>query len=237
NTAFEDEALYLYAGHLEIDHLRYGAPVPNAFTSYFSGSPMLYPVLGAVADAVFGLAGARALSLVFMLGTTALLYSLTRLLFDERVALCAAAVFAVTQSTLFLGNFATFDAPACFLLALAAWIVVRAAANRAWAACLFAAPVLALAMAVKYATLAYLPIVAALAVLTTFPHHRARALLPGLALPVLAVAALAGGLAIGGSSYLHALRLTTTGRTTGHHHPNRLLLDCPPCGRPLPAHG
>jgi Dolichyl-phosphate-mannose-protein mannosyltransferase len=226
NSAFEDEALYLYAGHLQLDHMLYGTPVPNFFTSYFSGSPMLYPVLGAAVDGAFGLAGARALSLLFMLGTTALLYHLTRLLFNERVALCAAAVFAVTQSTLFLGNFATFDAPACFLLALAAWIVVRTASNRAWAASLFAAPVLTLAVAVKYVTLMYLPVVIALAVLAAVPHHGARALLRGLAMPVLVAAALAGALAASGSSYLDALRTTTTERAAGRDNPMDLLLDC-----------
>jgi Dolichyl-phosphate-mannose-protein mannosyltransferase len=227
NSAFEDEALYLYVGHLQIDHLLNGTPIPNMFTSYLSGSPMLYPVLGAAADAAFGLTGARVLSLLFMLGTTALLYSLARSLFNEneRVALCAAAVFAVTQSTLFLGNFATFDAPACFLLALATWIVVRTASRRAWVTCLAAAPVLALGVAVKYVTLMYLPVVAALAALAAFPYHGARALLRGLALPVLVAAALVGALAVGGRSHLDALRTTTTERAPGRDQPMDLLLD------------
>jgi 4-amino-4-deoxy-L-arabinose transferase-like glycosyltransferase len=226
NTAFEDEALYLYVGHLQIEHLFYGTPVPDFFTSYFSGSPMLYPVLGATADAAFGLAGARVLSLLFMLGTTALLYHLTHLLFNRRIALCAAAVFAVTQSTLFLGNFATFDAPVLFLLTLATWIVVRTASRRAWEACLFAAPVLTLAVAVKYVALIYVPVVTAVAVLAAFPYRGSRALLRGLALPTLVAAALAGALAVGGSRHLDALRTTTTERASGHDRPMDLLLDC-----------
>jgi hypothetical protein len=40
NTAFEDEALYLYVGHLQLDHFHYGRPVPPEFTAYFSGSPV-----------------------------------------------------------------------------------------------------------------------------------------------------------------------------------------------------
>ena len=47
NTAFEDEALYLYSGHLEIAHLLHGAPLQGNYASYFSGAPVLYPVLGA----------------------------------------------------------------------------------------------------------------------------------------------------------------------------------------------
>ena len=45
---------------------------------------MLYPPLGAIADNIGGLAGARILSLVFMLGTTALLYATASRLFSRR---------------------------------------------------------------------------------------------------------------------------------------------------------
>jgi 4-amino-4-deoxy-L-arabinose transferase-like glycosyltransferase len=168
NTVFEDEALYLYAGHLELNHLLHGSPTYTDFATYFSGTPVLYPVLAAAVDSFLGLAGARALSLAFMLAVTALLYSISRLLFNERVALCAAAAFAVVQSTEFLGNFATYDAPAIFLMALASWIVVRTARGSAWVTGLLAAPVLALAVAVKYATLLFLPSVVILAVLASF---------------------------------------------------------------------
>ena len=43
NTAFEDESLYLYAGHMELQHLLHGAALYGSFSSYFSGSPVLYP--------------------------------------------------------------------------------------------------------------------------------------------------------------------------------------------------
>ncbi len=227
NTAFEDEALYLYVGHLQLDHFHYGRPVPPEFTAYFSGSPVLYPTLAAAVESAFGLAGARALSLVFMLGATALLYSLSRLLFNERAGLCAAAVFVTTQSTLFLGNFATYDAAAIFLLALAAWIVVRTARNLAIPACLLAAPVIALAVAVKYAAFMFLPTVAGLAALATFPHRRwGGSVLRGILLPAFTAAMLAGALALAGDDYLHAVRATTTARAVGNADPLDLLLDC-----------
>ena len=60
-----------------------GDPPATEFTSYFSGSPLLYPPLAAAIDSAFGLSGARALSLAFMLGATILLYALTRALFGE----------------------------------------------------------------------------------------------------------------------------------------------------------
>src|SRR5579875_3749050 len=76
NTAFQDEALYLWAGHMEFAHWFYGARIP-AFPAYFSGAPVIYPLLGAAADSIGGLAAARVLSLAFMLGATALLWGTT----------------------------------------------------------------------------------------------------------------------------------------------------------------
>ena len=64
NTAFEDESLYLYAGHMELEHLLHGAALQGQYASYFSGSPVLYPVAAAFLDQIGGLALARALSLV-----------------------------------------------------------------------------------------------------------------------------------------------------------------------------
>src|SRR5215469_13401781 len=46
NTAFGDEALYLWAGHLEWAHWLHGEPIPD-FASYFSGAPVVYPPIGA----------------------------------------------------------------------------------------------------------------------------------------------------------------------------------------------
>jgi 4-amino-4-deoxy-L-arabinose transferase-like glycosyltransferase len=226
NTAFEDEALYLYVGHLQLDHVLQETPVPPGFTEYFSGSPLLYPVLAAGVESVFGLAGARALSLVFMLGATALLYSLTRRLFNEWAAVCAAAIFATTQSTLFLGNLATYDAPAIFLLTLAAWIVVRTAPNSAIWACVLVAPVAALAVVVKYAALMYLPTVAMLAALAAFPYRRWRGLvLRGILVPSVTAAILVGALALAGDSSLDAVGTTTTARAVGNANPLELFLD------------
>ena len=85
NTAFEDEGLYLYVGHLEIRHFLHGAALQGDYPSYFSGAPVLYPVLGALADSIGGLAAARALSLLEMLAVTGLIYAMSRRLFNERV--------------------------------------------------------------------------------------------------------------------------------------------------------
>lgn len=225
NTAFEDEALYLYAGHMELGHFLYGYPLQGDYPSYFSGAPVLYPVLGALADSLGGLAGARAVSLLAMLATTGLLYALTRRLFNERVALCAALLFSVTESALYLGHLATYDAPALCLLALAAWIVVRTAAFR-WPGYLLAAPVVALAVATKYAALLFAPAVAVLAVLASWPYQGSRA----LARPFLFIAAtgglLAAALHLAGPDYLHGVAFTTISRFQGSTPVTVLLLDC-----------
>ncbi|MEU2736940.1 glycosyltransferase family 39 protein [Streptomyces sp. NPDC007095] len=213
NTAFEDEALYVYAGHAMIDHLFHGAPDYGGFDSYFSGSPALYPVLAAWVDSAWGLTGVRVMSLLFMLAGTAVLYSFTRRLFNERTGLCAAGLFAVSQSTLFLGNFATYDAMAILLLALSTWIVIRVAHGH-WALPLAAAPVAALAVGVKYASALFLPTVAALLVLAAHQRlGRRQALLRG-AVFTLGVAILLG-IALSTTDYLQAIRSTTTARTHG----------------------
>jgi len=224
NTAFEDEALYLYSGHLQIAHLLHGTPLQGNYASYFSGAPVLYPVLGALADDVGGLAAARAVSLIAMLGTTALLYSLTRRLFNERVGLCAAVIFSVTESALFLGHLATYDAPSLFLLALATWIVVRTATFR-WPVYLLAAPPIALAVATKYASGLFVPTIVVLAALAAWPHRGRKALIPPVALGVAVAAILAAALKLAGAGYLTGIRFTTTARFQGTTTTTLLLRD------------
>jgi hypothetical protein len=214
NTAFEDEALYLYSGHMELEHILHGTALQGDYASYFSGSPVLYPVAAAVLDEVGGLTAARALSLAEMLSITALLYSLTRRLFNERVGLCAALLFAVTESAIFLGNFATYDATCLFLLASAAWIMVRTASSR-WPLFLLAAPVAALAVAVKYAGALFVPTIAILPVLCAWPPRGRRVLLYPLVFGACVGGLLFEALRLGGHAYLIALESTTTNRAQG----------------------
>src|ERR1700751_4852105 len=46
DTAFQDEALYLWAGHLEWANLLHGQALPQ-FPAFFSGAPVIYPPLAA----------------------------------------------------------------------------------------------------------------------------------------------------------------------------------------------
>lgn len=211
-TAFQDEALYVAAGHYELANLLHGTKLPVDFAAYFSGHPKLYPVLAGAVDSYFGLTGVRVVSLLFMLGATALLYALTRRLFNLRAALGAAALFSVLQSTIVLGNFATYDAAAIFLLALSAWAVVRTDRMKAFAV-LLAAPPAALAFGVKYASGLYLPTLVVLAVITAHRHRGIRALGRGVVLGTGIAALLGIGYYFSGP--LGGISSTTTDRAKG----------------------
>ena len=219
NTAFQDEALYLWSGHLEWSHWQYGTPIP-AFSSYFSGAPVLYPPLGAYADTVAGLAGARILSLCFMLIATTLLHGVTRRIFGRRPAFFAAGLFVSMGATQFLGAFATYDAMALMLLALATWLGVRAAdcgMVGEVALIVASAAVLALADASKYASTLFDPVVIATATLAAW-RIRGR----NVAIRIIAIFGvtlflfLFIALRFGGPSYWHGITTTTLSRHTGN---------------------
>jgi MFS family permease len=215
NTAFQDEALYLWGGHLEWAHWMHGAPTP-AFATWFSGSPVIYPPLGAVADGIGGLAAARAMSLIFMLTATALLWGTTSRLFGQRAALFATALFATLANTQFLGAFATYDPMALMLIALATWLAVGSitrAPRPRMAQLIAAACVLALANATKYAAAVFDPVVIVVVSLAAWRLRRWRGgLTAGLILSGALLAVLAGGLALGGPAYWHGITSTTLDR-------------------------
>ncbi len=224
DTASQSEALYLHAGHLEWANWLHGAPVPS-FSSYFSGAPVIYPPLGAVADSLGGLAGARVLSLAFMLGATILLWGTAARLFGRRASFFATALFAVLGTTLHLGAFATTDAMSLFLVALAAWCVIRAGDREPATGWLVAAAAaLALAVATAYTCLLFAPLIAALALLTApqagrgwLAARRAGTLLAATA------ALLTAGLGAGGGSYLGGFERTMLTRAPGSATPLAVL--------------
>jgi len=220
DTAFEDEAEYLWAGHLEWAHVLHGTPLPP-FPAYFSGAPVIYPPLGALADSVGGLAAARILSLVFMLGATTALWATADRLFGRRAAFFAAALFAVLGPTLHLGSFATYDAMSVFLVALAAWFVVRAGQRQDVTGWMIAAgAALALANATAYTSALFDIVVVLLALVTAFPKPGGK-LAAARPLTILAIGAvlLTPALLIGGSRYLHGIGQTTVSRVSGTGSP------------------
>jgi hypothetical protein len=218
NTAFSDEALYLWSGHLEWSHWLYGTQIP-AFPGYFSGSPLVYPPVAAYADTIAGLAGARILSLFFMLITTTLLHGVTRRIFDRRAAFYASALFIGLGSAQFLSAFATYDAMALMLLALATWLGVRATGCRhrcQVTLLLSSAGMLAVANAAKYASALFDPVVIATIVLFGW-HTRGRN--AGTRIGVILCSALFSilitAVELGGGVYWKGISSTTLSRAKG----------------------
>jgi hypothetical protein len=216
NTAYVDEAMYLTAGHVEIAHWLHGAASP-AYPTYFSGAPVIYPPIAAVADALGGLAAARILSLLFMLAATALLWCMTSRLFGKRAAACAATLFAVLGPTLQLGAFATFDAMALLLLAGSAWCMVASRDQEDSAPLLVAGTLLlTLANATKYTTMLFDPSVIALAGLTVAARRGTKAAMARSGYVAAGTIALISALlALGGPWYLAGVRYTTVARPPG----------------------
>jgi len=226
-TAFGDEALYLSAGHLEWSHWLHGTQIP-LYQTWFSGAPVIYPPVGAIANSLGGLAAARLLSLVFMLGVTSFVWSTAaRLLADDRAAILAAALFAVLAPTLHLGSYATYDAPALLLLAAATWCAAGVRGSRNATRRIIAAGILlALANATKYATALYDPTVLCVTLLDSWPADGAKAALRRAAvLAGVAAAVVAALLALGGPGYLTGITLTTTGRVDGNDTASLVLAD------------
>jgi Dolichyl-phosphate-mannose-protein mannosyltransferase len=226
NTAFQDEALYLWSGHLQWAHWLHGAPIPP-FPAYFAGAPVIYPPIGAVADSIGGLAAARTLSLFMMLGATALLWGTAGRLFGRRAAFFAAMLFAVIGPTLHLGAFASIDALSMLLVALAAWCAVRAGdLQDATGWMLAAGAALALANATAYASVLIDPVVVLLALATAYPRPGGKPAFGRSAtlLTVTATLLLAGAL-IGGSYYVTGFGRATVAQASGADTPLSVLVD------------
>lgn len=233
NTPYIDEATYLYAGSQELNHWIHGTPVED-YQLFLSGAPVVYPPIGAIANAIGGLAGARLLSLSFMMGTTSLLYAMTRRLFGMGPATLASGLFVALSGTQFLGALATYDPMALFLLALASYLVagrrnVYDTLTDIACSSVIAAALLALANADKYATALWDPVVVGLAwcapptVGYPWRYGLGRALRFGTTL----VMFLGIGLAVGKAKYIRGIMYTTVARSStqiGMGQPASLVL-------------
>ena len=175
NTAFTDEADYLWIGHLVIGHWLHGTSWPAGYAHrVLSGSASIYPPLGAAVDGLAGLAGARTLSLAFMVGATVLVYLTGTRLLGRTEAVIAAALWAFSAPAMRL-VFATYDPMSVFLAALSGWLAVRAAASRRPASLVAASGIaLGLADATAYSGLVIAPVAIAFAFLACLPRLGAR---------------------------------------------------------------
>jgi hypothetical protein len=227
NTTFPDEGLYLFTGYLQVNHQ---IPLSQlmGLATWFSGSPEIYPPVGGFAAQLGGIAGARLLSLGFMLFTTGALYAVTCRLWSSRIpAIFAAALFGWLGSVQFLGSFATFDAMALSLLALATWLGVRSVPCRlpARTALLAATSICLLAAtATKYMATLYDPVVIAVLTLATWRVRRWTAALgAGCAVAVSTAVLVVGAYQIAGGSYQYGIKFSTLTRAMSNTPPQQVL--------------
>jgi len=225
NTVFGDEADYLRVGQMEWAQWLHGVSWPAASAEqHLSGSPVIYPPIGALADSIGGLAGARILSLIFMLGATVLLYLTASRLLGRAEAGVATALWAFSEPALRLA-FATFDALSVALTALSALFALQAGYRQRGTPYVAAAVItLALANATAYSGLIIDPVVIAFAFLVWLPRMGAR---PAL----LRAACFAAGLAVSfvlliiGSRSWHGLLYTVLSRAYADHQSVHLILN------------
>lgn len=170
NTAFQDEALYLFAGRQIILSWIGQTTYLEPYGLYFSGYPSFYPVIGGALDFLGGLEAARLFSLLCMLIVTSCLYFMTIQFFDRKSALIAAVLFASEGSVLFLGRLATYDAFCLCLMSLAIVISLRASKAASAKSLLAVGPLLVLTVAAKYAGLLFVPTVLALLAWWSWKH-------------------------------------------------------------------
>lgn len=211
-----DEARYIYAGHQLIYELWHGGGSPY-FETYFSGAPVIYPVLAAMADHLGGLLQVRLMSLSFMLIATVMVFAVTRRLFGYLPAVLAAIIFAGLGTTQSLGALATYDALSLMLMSIAAYCAVRTSDTEKHATrWLLLVPLMLLAAnATKYVSVLFDPVVIAMAALQVSSGGWKRVAWRIATLGLATSFVLGLALFSGGGAYLNGVLYTTLNRSGG----------------------
>jgi 4-amino-4-deoxy-L-arabinose transferase-like glycosyltransferase len=221
NTAFQDEALYLYTGDWLMDS--WADPNMEVYShpeKFFSGAPMLYPVLAALLDELGGLSLVRLFSTVCMLSATLAVYWAANVLFEHHprprmAGMFSAFIFAVSAPVIFLSNFATFDAPSFTLIAWAVAVSIWSSKrNRSvlWGVAIGA--LCSLAVMLKYSSAIDVPVVLLLTLVVGWAVRstRARAVARGIVAGLTTLVVLIGSVLTWASELLVGLQMTTTDR-------------------------
>jgi Dolichyl-phosphate-mannose-protein mannosyltransferase len=210
--ASNDEGRYIDAGHALIYELLHGGGSPY-FETYFSGAPVVYSPLAAMADYVGGLAAVRLMSAVFMQTATMMLYLTGKRLFGYWPAIIACALYAGLGPVQYVGRNAIYDALALMLLSMAAYCATRSGEAK-W---LLLVPVALLAAdAAKYIVLLFNPTVVFMAA------HQARGGLNAVVKRTLVLGGTTAALLVlavflAGTSYLQGMMFTTIARKSGYN--------------------
>lgn len=214
NTAFEDEALYVYAGTQLWHSLTGGPPPTENYATYFSGYPYFYPLIAGILNGFGGLETIRLFSTACMLVPTACTYSITRRIYSQTSGFAAAGLFAFLGPTLFLSRLATFDALCLALIALATLVAIQVSEAADPAGAVVLAPLLVLAVGVKYVALLFVPLIIGLMAVRTLETRGWGRTLLHVALTIVSLAGL--GFVLYHSlnlDFLYAVVGTTTNRT------------------------
>ncbi len=155
NSVFIDEAFHITMGHQLLD----GSPCPGCY--HHTGSVMTWPVIAALGDSIGGIYGARGINILIGLALTVVVYLTAKILFNEKSALLAAAIFIFSGQALYLMKLATYDMLAAFFLALAFLLVIASGrVDSSWYECtalLAGSMFLFLASITKYLVPVYVP--------------------------------------------------------------------------------
>ena len=209
-----DEAIYIYGGHQLIYELLHGGGSPY-YETWYSGAPVVYPIIAALADHFGGLMLARELSLAFMMCATVLLFLTARRLFGYWVGIVAAGLFVGLGITQNLGAMATYDAISLMLLSAAAYCAVRSLSNTRW---LLLIPVILLAAnATKYVTVLFDPIIIGLAAFQLIPEGWRRVCQRICALGSATFVLICVVVFLAGSAYVNGVMATTIARKGGNN--------------------
>ncbi|HEY2639536.1 MAG TPA: glycosyltransferase family 39 protein [Streptosporangiaceae bacterium] len=208
-----DEGRYIYAGHQLIYELWHGGGSPY-YETFFSGAPVIYPPLAAMADFVGGVLAVRLMSLAFMLTATCLLFGVSRRWFGYWPGVLAAGLFAGIGLTQDLGALGTYDALSLMLVAVAGYCAARTGdAERHGTRWLLAVPLaLLLANATKYASALFDPVVIGIAVLQVSDSGVRRMALRVVALATTTLTVLSVAVLAGGGAYLQGVISSTFSR-------------------------
>lgn len=209
-----DEAIYIYGGHQLIFELLHGGGSPY-YETWYSGAPVIYPVIAALADHFGGVTLARLLSLVFMLTATILLFFTGRRLFGHWVGLTSAGLFAGLGITQNLGAMATYDAISLMMVAAAAYCATRSLGSTRWF--LLIPLALLIANATKYVTVLFDPIVIGIAAIQLAADGWRRVWQRVTALGATTFVVLAVAMFLAGTAYFNGIMATTIARKGGNN--------------------
>ena len=148
NTAFTDEAFYIYVGRLVLT-----GNDPNTL-GYMFGS-YLAPVILASADVLGGLLAARFTSLIFSLVIIVFVYLSVKQLFNKKIALIASFIFSIQAPVIFISIFATIDSLSVCFFAISLYFFIHGTEKKKLLA--LSSLFLFMSFAAKYISIIFFP--------------------------------------------------------------------------------